>query len=543
MQITAGLLKEKKWAFCLIFFILLFNPLFYFWAEDVSLKDKYFHWITCIIVGLAFSGIDLFLQKKKEKIYLTILFLLSLAPNMIVWSYLYLSNLYMKRDMFWVIFNSHLHESEEYLQHFIPWQIVLVAVVYIGLSLFFIIKAHSEKALSSKKYPALFVFSILIILTDISLQYLSQAVSTLDFYKSYVLFKRENKLFEKERELRSHLKIEVESTLPDSINHVFVVLLGESTTTCHMSLYGYFRETTPRMEARRGELDIFTDVVTPDTHTFGVMQKVLSFANHQHPDYYREKASIVELFNAAGFETYWISNKAFLTKWGGSYGVIAQSAKHIYDLSLAKQTDERVVPSLKEVLNDGKSGNKIIFIHVMGNHHAYVSRYTKSFNHFNHKRDKDLADLEFRDEKMKQTIDEYDNSILYGDFVYDSILKELEKIDASSYFLFFSDHGEEVFDTRATSGHLMSNVYPCQSQIPFVLWRSEKYKAENPDIVIDTARPYSIEDVIHAISTLSGLNYVDYDQTLSIFAPGYKAPEKRMVGKEDYEDILKKTEK
>jgi heptose-I-phosphate ethanolaminephosphotransferase len=332
----------------------------------------------------------------------------------------------------------------------------------------------------------------------------------------------------------------VRCALADSTKHVFIVLLGESTTTCHMSLYGYFRETTPRMDARN-DLDIYTDVVTPDTHTYGVMQKVLTFANHKHPEYFREKADMVELFNEAGFETYWISNKAFLTKWGGSYGVIAQEAKHIYDLSLAKQTDERVLPALKEALADPSDKNKIIFIHVMGNHHAYNSRYTKAFEHFNHNRTNDLADLGFRDKKMKQTIDEYDNSILYGDFVYDAILNELEKINESSYFLFFSDHGEEVYETRDARGHLMSNVYPCQCQIPFVLWRSEKYKEENPDIVIDTTRPYSIEDVIYSLSTLSRLAYKDNDQTLSIFSADYVNPGKRLVGKEDYEEVLNKT--
>jgi heptose-I-phosphate ethanolaminephosphotransferase len=86
----------------------------------------------------------------------------------------------------------------------------------------------------------------------------------------------------------------------------------------------------------------------------------------------------------------------------------------------------------------------------------------------------------------------------------------------------------------------MSNVYPCQCQIPFVLWRSEKYKEENPDIVIDTTRPYSIEDVIYSLSTLSRLTYKDNDQTLSIFSADFADPGKRLVGKEDYEDVLKK---
>jgi heptose-I-phosphate ethanolaminephosphotransferase len=304
-----------------------------------------------------------------------------------------------------------------------------------------------------------------------------------------------------------------------------------------MGLYGYHRPTTPRMEMQRNELDVYSDVVTPETHTITVMQKVLTFANHNHPEYYHEKASVVELFNAAGFETYWISNQAYITV---SYGAISRQSKHVYDFNLVGQPDGILLPSLKNALNDSIKGNKAIFIHLMGNHYKYNMRYPASFNHFDYKKDGDLADLDFRDDEAKKIIDEYDNSILYGDFIYDSILKELKALDVSSWFLFFSDHGEEVYDTRKISGHHLSNVYPCQSRVPFVLWRSEKYRQEKPELIIDTDRSYSTEDVIYSISTLSGLEYEGNTPSYSLFSSEYVAPEVRWVGEEDYENILKK---
>jgi heptose-I-phosphate ethanolaminephosphotransferase len=250
----------------------------------------------------------------------------------------------------------------------------------------------------------------------------------------------------------------------------------------------------------------------------------------------------VELFNAAGFETYWISNQVFLSKWGGSYGVIANLSGHVYDLSVANRPDGVVIPVFRDVLNDGAGGNKIIFVHLMGNHHSYELRYPDTFEHFNHRRDGDVPDDGFRTDRMKDIVDSYDNSLLYGDFVYESLLAALEEKNTSSCLLFFSDHGEEVYDTRKSSGHHMSNVYPCQSRVPLTLWRSARYRSENPHIVIDAARPFSIENLIYSISTLCGLEYADYDASLSIFSPAYVAPDMRMVGNEDYRDILKKTE-
>ena len=336
--------------------------------------------------------------------------------------------------------------------------------------------------------------------------------------------------------------MDVTCTLPDSVNHVFVVILGESTSPCHMSLYGYSRETTPLMDARRNELSIYSDVNTPDNHTFAATQKILTFADHEHPEYFHQKPSIIGLFKAAGFETYWITNHMLLSKWGGSYGVVAQESDQLLDLSVFGKTDEVLLPALDEVLRDTVSSkNKIIFIHPMGNHHAYNCRYPDEFEYFDHLQQNDLEDLGFRDEEAKTTIDEYDNSILFGDFIFSSILDQLKSLNStSSFLLFFSDHGEEVYDTRSARGHFISNVYPCQARIPFVLWRSEAYQEIMPDIVIDTERPHSVEHVIYSLSTLSGLKYEEYLPEKSIFTPEYTIPEKRIVGDELFDDILNK---
>jgi heptose-I-phosphate ethanolaminephosphotransferase len=536
----AALLAERKWILALIFFTVLFNPLFYFRADNIIPITRFSNWLACLATGGALAVFSLYLRSRGGKIYAGILFLLSLAPNLIVWSYLYLSNLYLRRDMFWVIFGSYTSEAKEYVQHFaVPEQYAAVAL-YAGFGLFCILKIRHARKLPPGRYKGLAAAAALTLVTVAGFQYLSQAVPTIEFYKSYLLFGIENRKFQQEIAHRRLLEADVKSLLPDTANHVFVILIGESTSICHMSLYGYFRRTTPRMDARAGELDVFLDVVTPDTHTIGTLQKALTFADHLHPEYYHRKASVVELFNDAGFETYWISNQVFLSKWGGSYGVIASQAEHVYDLSAANQPDGVVIPVFRDILSDGCKGNKVIFIHLMGSHHIYDFRYPDDFAYFDHRETHDLPDAGFRTEPMKATIDAYDNSIRYGDFVYDSLLEALEETDASSWLLFFSDHGEEVFDTRKSSGHHMSNVYPCQSQIPFVLWRSERYRRENPRIVIDPSRPYSTEQVIHSISTLSGLSYHDYDPSQSLFTTAYIAPQTRKVGEEDYQHILKK---
>jgi len=64
------------------------------------------------------------------------------------------------------------------------------------------------------------------------------------------------------------------------------------------------------------------------------------------------------------------------------------------------------------------------------------------------------------------------------------------------------------------------------TDIPFILWLSEKYIVNNDTFVknirIFLKRPYSLEHVIHSIFELSKLEYIDINHQYSIFSINYK---------------------
>lgn len=447
----------------------------------------------------------------------------------------------MCKDMYWVIFNSNIRECAEYFSSFFSWMPALMTFAYIACGIFLLLTPSSKVVIPLEKNKGLFGLSLLLIVSIFSFQYLVKAIPFLDFYKSGITYIGEAHKMNEEMNLRKKHFIQVDRKHGISPGkRVFVVIIGESLSTEHMGIYGYCRNTTPQLCALKSELDIFTDVVTCDTHTIGVLKKVLTFADHDHPDWYIMKPSIVEVFNSAGFETYWISNQELVSKWGGNYGVIAREAHHTYDLSLAKKNDEIVLPQLNEILKDTVTKDKIIFIHLMGNHHQYSCRYPDNFSRFNHKKDL-LPPKDFADKKAFKIIDEYDNSVLYSDSIIATIIRKVKAQQTSAFTLFFSDHGEEVYDYRNAVGHFMTNVYPSQCRIPFILWRSEKYKKEFPSIVIDQTRPFSTEHLIYALSDLSEINFEGNQPTQSIFSPNYTPPHKRWVGEEDYDrEVLSK---
>src|SRR5699024_4361655 len=89
---------------------------------------------------------------------------------------------------------------------------------------------------------------------------------------------------------------------------IHIVVIGESTTTWHMQLYGYHKETNPLLTEIRDELFIFDSVISPHTHTILSLEKMLSYSNYENQKPERN-ASIVQLANQAGFTSYWISNQ------------------------------------------------------------------------------------------------------------------------------------------------------------------------------------------------------------------------------------------
>jgi heptose-I-phosphate ethanolaminephosphotransferase len=109
--------------------------------------------------------------------------------------------------------------------------------------------------------------------------------------------------------------------------------------------------------------------------------------------------------------------------------------------------------------------------------------------------------------------------------------------NSSSAVIFFSDHGEEIYDSHDFRGHSITFPTKTQCEIPFLLWLSDKYKTKNPDIFIDEKRPFSTEHFIHSISTLGKLKHKEYNPNYSLFSSKF-VPQPRFVGDFHYTEII-----
>lgn len=291
----------------------------------------------------------------------------------------------------------------------------------------------------------------------------------------------------------------------------YVIIIGESTTRNHMGIYGYHRNTTPLLNARKDNLFVFNNVSAPHTHTIPSLKKSLTL-NKDSESSYKFNHTLIQLFNKANFDTYFISNQPPLGIYETTITLISKTSnKKIFTNLNHSSYDQEILPPLSNVLAS-KSKKKLILIHLMGTHLNYAERYPQNYAFFKDQ----IPKTKFKHTKAYQTINEYDNAIRYNDFIINSIINEVEKENTKSYVLYFSDHGEDVYETINEACHTETKGTDPMYQIPFILWLSPKYKLDAHKYTWDTNRAYNNRDLFHTISDLSNINFKQFEPCKSI---------------------------
>ena len=534
------LLFKKKLQFFFLFYLVLLLPVLSPIAENLRTTEVLSLLGVNLILFTAIFILLIFVAPKWEKLIYSLLFVVAYLPGSIYISYLLFAHVLLQGNSVISLFETNPAESKEFLAHYFnPW-IIVAFVVYIFICFLVICKMKNVKPLDVKKYKSLFVSSLLTVVFISVIPPLNKSVYFINFYRLFINYKiRLNKeeCAIAERQSLDYPVTSIDSTPPRTI----VLVIGESLTRTHMSLYGYPRKTSPKLESLGDSLLVYKDVLSPQVHTIPVLRSILTMADKNKPQYITEKPSLIELFNRAGYKTYFISTQPFGGSYKTSYDALLNLAQYKCDLSIENQPDEIILPKFKELLKDTTSKeNKLIIVHLIGNHMAYEFRYTPSFNVFNNSKDHLIKETPFRDQKAIHTIDKYDNSVLYNDnLIYQMIRALQNQKDNESALLYFSDHGEEVYDIRDFSGHAYEKISTYMCEIPFIVWLSPNYRKTRTDLDFIPNRPYSTGDVIFSISDLANIKYKDYDDSKSIFSKKYILQE-RFIGDMTYDEVKRR---
>ncbi|TNC83542.1 MAG: hypothetical protein CSH37_13730 [Thalassolituus sp.] len=323
--------------------------------------------------------------------------------------------------------------------------------------------------------------------------------------------------------------------------HIFII--GESATRNHMGMYGYSRNTTPELSAIQNELIVFNNVISSHVQTQASLRVALTAAAADQGAMYREALSIIDVANLAGYKSFWISNQQPQRATIASVSHQADVTHYIsndFNGVEVRRFDEYMLKSIAEAISD-PAPLKVIFVHTMGSHAAYENRYPESFAKFD-----DSKVNGYREPLSEGEIDAinaYDNSILYTDYFVKEVISLL-KAESSAVgakeatLTYFSDHGEEVYQTARVKGHTPDNLTPAMMEIPFLVWTSDR-EGEQASILRDNShKAFMLDDLFHYALGVMAIDCDILSREKSPAAAEYSPPKSRKIYKVVYEDAF-----
>ncbi|MCF7560425.1 phosphoethanolamine transferase [Sabulilitoribacter multivorans] len=461
-----------------------------------------------------------------KKYYLSTSFIIFSFVIFLETAFYYLFKTIFTESAIFIAFDTNSKETKEFIGFYIDRPIIFSGVVMLILTLLALYKLnkHSFQFQPIGRKIALLVLSIVVVL-----KFSGLIIYNLPYMvvRSAVLYYVESKKLAEYAINKNGDFTFVQRTFDEDEDEIYVIIIGESTARSHLGIYNYYRNTTPLLDEIKNDLLIYNKVISPDTYTIASLTKALTLGNYENPDG-KFDGSIIQLLNQAGFQTYWISaqkplgaNDSHITKIG-----MGANESYFMNIKNAKEEtvfDEVLVEKMNEVLS-GKANKKVVFLHTLGTHMNYKNRYPESFKFFN-----DVPETKFNDKHIYDQINAYDNAVRYTDYIINKVIESIKNTNTVSCVLYFSDHGEEVYDDIEFAGHYRDrvqtkNVY----EIPLILWQSENYKNKRVISSLNLDTKYMIDDLFHSMADLFCIKSNEVDSSRSIFSEYFKE-RKRIV--------------
>ena len=316
---------------------------------------------------------------------------------------------------------------------------------------------------------------------------------------------------------------------------VVVVIIGESFSRYHSSLYGYSKKTNPLLAEweKEGSLIVYDDVVSPHDHTGIVMSIVFKVEGSNEAN--SDAVFFPTLFRKAGYKTVLVDNQYFAGK-GVSWITDERLSRIMFDYRNSDDMgyDENLITEIPNLVDP-----QLILIHFFGQHYIYANRYPSKFKRFT---EADYSENLSKSER--EEIAHYDNATLYNDYVVDKIIRKYQ--DKNCIIVYFSDHGEELFEIDDFMGHGNAISRPTlkyQIRVPLMIWTSKDFQSQYPDIVrkLNEAKhePITTEFMSHFLLDVAGIETKYYCPERSFVNDDYEIPKSRYIlnGAFDFDTI------
>lgn len=384
-----------------------------------------------------------------------------LLPVFFILGYYSVTSTVFAPDTLLAIAQTNIQEAIEYAKDNFSCKTIFL-IILTNAFVFFVAIKNTQKILWNKYNLFLVLFCITACLVGVY-KYRDNIITDIPKQASKTLAQYKN--FSKERtDRKDNMSKLLLSHKPEA--GVYVLVIGESQNRAHMQAYNYHRATTPWLDSMKNDKNmlLFTKAYSYHTHTVPTLLYALTAKNQYNNIAVKNAVSVLEVAEAAGFETVWLSNQVKYSAWDTPVTSIASEANQQkwINSTLGESTntdyfDGKLIEELEKIKITDKM---LIVMHLMGNHGSYEQRYPKAFEKYD----------------GKNTIDKYDNSIIYNDYVMSQVYKRARKIPNFKGLVYCSDHADAIDKNLS---HDAAQFDFDMTHIPLYIYLSDSYIQNN----------------------------------------------------------------
>ena len=453
-----------------------------------------------------------------QKLFLVLAGAALFAPILLCWGYYATELSWLNVDAIMAVLQTNSAEALEYVKDRTGGYSVLLSLLFAAcLALWVRFASRITAAKKSWKRIAGIVFflvlnAVLVFRTGDNFV-TSIFRETTDYQKNYNEYARQKEI---RKQNLSHIMLQNNT----GRKGIYFLVIGESQNTLRMSAYGYKLKTTPWLDSMKNNpnLLLFQHAYACQVQTVPALSYALTAKNQYNSIKLEQAVSLIDVAKAAGYQTVWLSNQVRFGGWGTPVTVIAEEAdqkiwinSHQGNTLDTEYYDGELINRLQDIK---RSDKMLIVVHLMGNHISYHSRYPAEFDKF----------------KAEGKRSEYDNSILYNDYVMQQLIDKVSQWPEFQGLLYFSDHGESVEQER---GHNPDRFVFEMAYIPMYMYFSPAYISANEKtfrVLQASQAQYFTNDLI--FNTMLGImdirNEAFYEAENDLASPAYNGDVNRL---------------
>ena len=290
------------------------------------------------------------------------------------------------------------------------------------------------------------------------------------------------------------------ATLRNENKEAFVLIIGESSRKANWQLYGYERETNPRLSQREDLVILNAEACA--TYTTAGVKSILE---------YKATSALYEilpnyLFNA-GVDVVWRTHN-----WGEP-PVHINEYENMQDLGerygVSTDYDETLFVGLKDRIQQSNHNKVLIILHSNTSHGPdYQRQYPPQYEYFTPV----CSRVEDAQKEPEHLMNAYDNTIRYTDALIANLIDTLQTItDYDCSMLYVSDHGESLGENNLFMHGVPLKMAPKeQYEIPMILWTNTHRKVKDVGLVDQ-------HYVFHTVLTSLSIDSEIYNPSLDLW--------------------------